>query len=177
MKKLLYTLLAVSIIFSACEKEEEETSNTGNNNTGNNTSSIVGKWNNTRLGTQYTDYDDDGTEYYNSYSEDTVANMPPLFSHYEFFNNGELEISGCVWWDNGPELITEHGTWHLDNDLLIISTNYPLIGVGDCGMFGNFGTINLLTNTHLELEVFCIYDQGSGSERHEYDYAFFERID
>ena len=33
MKKLLYTLLAVSIIFSACEKEEEEpTNNTNNNN-------------------------------------------------------------------------------------------------------------------------------------------------
>jgi len=33
MKKLLYTLLAVSVIFSACEKEEEEpTNNTNNNN-------------------------------------------------------------------------------------------------------------------------------------------------
>jgi len=33
MKKLLYTFLAVSLIFSACEKEEEEpTNNTNNNN-------------------------------------------------------------------------------------------------------------------------------------------------
>ena len=33
MKKLLYTLLAVSIIFSACKKEDEEpTNNTNNNN-------------------------------------------------------------------------------------------------------------------------------------------------
>ena len=33
MKKILYTLLAVSIIFSACKKEEEEpTNNTNNNN-------------------------------------------------------------------------------------------------------------------------------------------------
>jgi hypothetical protein len=30
MKKLLYTLLAVTIIFSACEKEEDENSNSGN---------------------------------------------------------------------------------------------------------------------------------------------------
>jgi hypothetical protein len=30
MKKLLYTFLAVSIIFSACEKEEEETNNNNN---------------------------------------------------------------------------------------------------------------------------------------------------
>ncbi len=33
MKKLLYTLLAVTIIFSACEKEEDDNSNSGNNNT------------------------------------------------------------------------------------------------------------------------------------------------
>tara|TARA_B100001142_G_scaffold244427_1_gene243723 strand:+ start:768 stop:1379 length:612 start_codon:yes stop_codon:yes gene_type:complete len=32
MKKLLYTLLAVSIIFSACKKEEDEPNNSGNNN-------------------------------------------------------------------------------------------------------------------------------------------------
>jgi hypothetical protein len=31
MKKILYTLLAVSVIFSACEKEEEETNNNNNN--------------------------------------------------------------------------------------------------------------------------------------------------
>jgi len=37
MKKLLYTLLAVSIIFSACEKEEEEP-------TSNNSPSIIGVW-------------------------------------------------------------------------------------------------------------------------------------
>jgi hypothetical protein len=45
MKKLLYTLLAVSIILSACEKEEEETNNTGNNNGSNNTTGlIIGSW-------------------------------------------------------------------------------------------------------------------------------------
>ena len=46
MKKLLYTLLAVSIIFSACKKEDEET-NSGNNNNNNNnntSTSIVGVW-------------------------------------------------------------------------------------------------------------------------------------
>ena len=46
MKKLLYTLLAVSLIYSACEKEEEETSNTGNNNNGSNNTlpSLIGTW-------------------------------------------------------------------------------------------------------------------------------------
>jgi hypothetical protein len=35
MKKLLYTLLAVSIIFSACKKEDEEPTNNNNNNNNN----------------------------------------------------------------------------------------------------------------------------------------------
>ena len=40
MKKLLYSLLTVSIIFSSCKKEEEEPTN--NTNT---TPSIIGSWN------------------------------------------------------------------------------------------------------------------------------------
>ena len=40
MKKLLYTLLAVSIIFSACEKEEETPTNNNNNN--NNSALVIG---------------------------------------------------------------------------------------------------------------------------------------
>jgi hypothetical protein len=35
MKKLLYTFLAVSIIFSACEEEDAAPANTNNNNSGN----------------------------------------------------------------------------------------------------------------------------------------------
>ena len=45
MKKLLYTLLAVLIIFSACEKEEESSSNNNsNNNTTGTIADIVGVW-------------------------------------------------------------------------------------------------------------------------------------
>tara|TARA_B100000795_G_scaffold266364_1_gene249453 strand:- start:98 stop:601 length:504 start_codon:yes stop_codon:yes gene_type:complete len=44
MKKLLYTLLAVSIIFSACEKEEEEPI-TNNNNNNNTSASVFDSWN------------------------------------------------------------------------------------------------------------------------------------
>ena len=48
MKKLLYTLLAVSIIFSACEEEDAAPTNTNNNNNNNNSSGtiadVVGVW-------------------------------------------------------------------------------------------------------------------------------------
>jgi hypothetical protein len=41
MKKLLYTLLTVSIVFSSCKKEDEKPTN----NTSVNTPSIIGSWN------------------------------------------------------------------------------------------------------------------------------------
>tara|TARA_B100000767_G_C19411770_1_gene388278 strand:+ start:63 stop:536 length:474 start_codon:yes stop_codon:yes gene_type:complete len=46
MRKLLYTLLAVSLIFSACEKEDDTPSNTNNNgnNTTNTIADVVGVW-------------------------------------------------------------------------------------------------------------------------------------
>ena len=45
MKKLLYTLLAVSIIFSACEKEEKNSSNNNSNNNSTGTiADVVGEW-------------------------------------------------------------------------------------------------------------------------------------
>ena len=43
MKKLLYTLLAISIIFSACEEDDATPSTNNNNNTGTITD-VVGVW-------------------------------------------------------------------------------------------------------------------------------------
>ena len=44
MKKLLYILLAVSLIFSACEEEVVAPTNNTNNNTGNNTDLSIGDY-------------------------------------------------------------------------------------------------------------------------------------
>ena len=43
MKKLLYTLLAVTIIFSACEKEAQQSPSSSNNNS-NNITELEGTW-------------------------------------------------------------------------------------------------------------------------------------
>jgi hypothetical protein len=70
MKKLLYTLLAVSLIFSACE-EEDTAPNTNNNTVVNNDpSNLIGEWH---------------SEYY--YSSD---NGPYTFYHkINFYSNGD----------------------------------------------------------------------------------------
>jgi hypothetical protein len=55
MKKLLYTFLAVSIIFSACEEEDASPANTNNNNSGNNNnpSNLIGDWHSEEVFDEY----------------------------------------------------------------------------------------------------------------------------
>ena len=101
MKKLLFTFLAVSIIFSACKKEEEVTpANT--NNTGNNNSSIIGKWN--AIYYSY-DYYEDGEQFVEEvyFGE---ANADPFYQ-LNFKINDELTIT--TWQETlaGDEIIDE----------------------------------------------------------------------
>jgi len=101
MKKLLFTFLAVSIIFSACKKEEEVTpANT--NNTGNNNSSIIGKWN--AIYYSY-DYYEDGEQFVEEvyFGE---ANADPFYQ-LNFKINDELTIT--TWQETlaGDEIVDE----------------------------------------------------------------------
>ena len=101
MKKILYTLLVISIIFSACKKEEEVTpANT--NNTGNNNSSIIGKWN--AIYYSY-DYYEDGEQFVEEvyFGE---ANADPFYQ-LNFKINDELTIT--TWQETlaGDEIIDE----------------------------------------------------------------------
>ena len=104
MKKLLYTLLAVSIIFSACE--EEDTAPSTNNNTGNNNSaSIEGLWTVTSetLTTPYGTYTTSNEEEFN------------WFSTIEFLNDAEGVVDGGLQGAQDDQFL-----WSIDSDTIYL---------------------------------------------------------
>ena len=127
MKKLLYTLLAVSIIFTACKKEDEEPTNPGNNNT-----SIIGAWTINTLILE------------SNISSDTL--LPEdigFFSNlnfitngilYETYTNGEIDTNEWVIiadslyiGEDGEDFVAHHQ---------VTNTNLILSGLVDENMFG-----------------------------------------
>ena len=137
MKKLLYTLLAVSLIFSACKKEDEEptnsgNNNTGNNNTGNNTTSIIGAWTINTLILES-----------NISSDTLIPEDIGFFSNlnfstngilYETYTNGEIDtnewviIADSVYiGEDGEDFVAQHQ---------VTNTNLILKGPVDENMFG-----------------------------------------
>ena len=113
MKKLLYTLLAVSLIFSACKKEEEEEPT--NNNTNITVQNIVGVWNINSLV-----YDDiDYTTVPGFESAAFIINSDNTFSQNVIFN-GDLDIDYGNWDLSGSDLILYYDTeeeirWSIDS--------------------------------------------------------------
>ena len=112
MKKILYTLLAVSIIFSACKKVEEEPTN---NNTNITVQNIVGVWNINSLV-----YDDiDYTTVPGFESAAFIINSDNTFSQNVIFN-GDLDIDYGNWDLSGSDLILYYDTeeeiqWSIDS--------------------------------------------------------------
>ena len=99
MKKLLYTLLAVSIIFSACDKEEESNSNSNINIT---VSNMTGIWKATSLIL-------DG------------ANQA-ILATILYKVNSDMTIEEDVEFNNNPgNIIDNSGTWELSGTNLIIN--------------------------------------------------------
>jgi len=179
MKKLLYTLLAVSIIFSACKKEDEEPNNTGNNNTGNNTTSIVGIWD-----LKYYEYDsyyinslnptdtthNSGTNYYTGVTSDCC--WP--FYLLEFQSNNEVKITTFTEGYQGQDsVITEFAAYHINGvNLNIYNEEWQTHSTPPI--------ISLLNNNNLHLtQDYFVTQNGNGTETETYygtTKYFFERI-
>jgi hypothetical protein len=91
MKKLIYSLLAVSIIFAACKKEEETNNPPAS-------ASIVGVWTTTSV-----DIDTSTTVTINGVVVDSLSgsgsitmtpNEADMFEEIEFTNNGKMFVDG-----------------------------------------------------------------------------------
>jgi len=151
MKKLLYTLLAVSIIFSACKKEDEvtptNTNNTGNNNTGNNTSSIIGKWN--AIYYSYDYYEDGehlvGDVYFGVDLDETVP-----FYHLDFKINDELIITTWQYTDGGDELVYINTPYYINGDDFYVNGDEWPFNINSSATPNN---ILLVNNTNLNFSM------------------------
>jgi hypothetical protein len=130
MQKLIYTLFAVSVIFTACKKEDEEPANSGNNNNYN--TSIIGAWTINTLILE------------SNISSDTL--LPEdigFFSNlnfsangilYETYTNGEIDTNEWVIiadslyiGEDGEDFVAQHQ---------VTNTNLILSGLVDENMFG-----------------------------------------
>ena len=125
MKKLLYTFLAVSIIFATCKKEDDSSSpNGGTNNT---SGSILGKWDLT----QYNVTSSEG--YYTNYPNGKVTTWDTSVNYtlpdtaflesitWEFFNNGTMEE---MMMDFGGGNDTDYYTWTKNGNTLALDTDW-----------------------------------------------------
>ena len=85
MKRLLYTFIALSFIFSSCEKEEES-NNSSNNNNSNLTltnQNIIGVWQINSLVYDNVDY----TNIVGFQNAQFIMNSDNIFTQNVFFNN------------------------------------------------------------------------------------------
>ena len=114
MKKLLHTFLAVLIIFTACEKEEEP-NNSSNDNISVTDQNIIGVWDINSLvydGINYTTVP--GFE-----SAPYIINSDNTFSQNVIFN-GDLDIDYGNWDLSGSDFILYYNTeeelrWSIDS--------------------------------------------------------------
>ena len=86
MQKLLYTFLALSIIFSACEEEVVEPSTNNNNN-----NSIAGNWQLNQVN------EGGGLETYNEYFVWALNDDGRGFSRYREDGTGTLVSFSLIW--------------------------------------------------------------------------------
>ena len=114
MKKLLYMLLAVSIIFVACKKEDEET-NLGNNN--NTTPSIVGVWTPTSV-----EKDSSLTTIIDGQTVNELNGEIMTYSGTETMTPEEADMTGTLEFTDNGQAITfdDTSTYSYSNNIVTI---------------------------------------------------------
>ena len=116
MKKLLYTFLAVSIIFAACKKEEDEVVTPVE-------PSIVGIWTPTSMsGTSSMSATVLG-EIVESF--DTTFTMTPTDAGWDFPNGMEFTSDGTMYVDEGDGMITTNSYTYSGNLLTVTDEGGP----------------------------------------------------
>ena len=173
MKKLLYTLLAVSIIFSACDKDDDNTSDSGNNNnSGNTTATIIGLWERTSDYITYTYgylHPTQGTEVVTSTTSE--SRNYPYNSETEFINFKSDGTYTSAYYFNGALNNTSTSNYYkLDNYLELITST---------GEVRSIFTITTLTNSTLIIDGSSYESNGTWSEPVSWESAdtiFFEYV-
>tara|TARA_Y100001968_G_C19221810_1_gene650101 strand:+ start:143 stop:655 length:513 start_codon:yes stop_codon:yes gene_type:complete len=149
MKKLLFLLISIPLIFSSCEKEEENPSNNNNNSNTGTSGSFYETWNVTSFVNIYTPTNGTPDEYNHTF-------LPNEYIHVTFLNQPHPDVPNHNWfivengyYDNSMVWtidIDSNGTYTKNNNDLIIEDDcgYP-VGVEDMNY-----VITLLTNNKLE---------------------------
>ena len=136
MKKLLYTFLAMSIIFSACKKEDDSPNN-GSNNT---LPSLIGTWEITNeTGTETSGYLEPGTGTEVVTSTENFNNNYPFDGYTKFYSFSSDGVFTTSYYINGS---LDH--YHADS-YLFEGNNLTLWMDGG----GSTYQITTLTNTTL----------------------------
>ena len=153
MKKLLFLLISIPLIFSSCEKEEENPSNNNNSNTGT-SGSFYGIWNVTSfvgVSTPQPGYGDEPSEYTheflpNEYCHVTFLDQPhpdePDYDYKWFIVENGYYDNSMIW------------TIDIDSNGTYIKNNNELSIIDECGGPVEIEDMNyvitLLTDNKLE---------------------------
>jgi len=120
MKKIIYTFLAVSIIFAACKKEEEEEEEDVVTPVA---ASIVGDWTPTSASVNYSTTATVMGQIV--YSSDTAFTMTPTDEGWDFPNGMEFTTDGTLYVDEGDGMITTNSYTYLGNLMTVTDEEGP----------------------------------------------------
>ena len=149
MKKLLFILITIPLIFSSCEKEEDDDDNQSNDNTN---TSIYGEWSLISFVNIWTPIDDTPLEYNHQF-------LPDEYCRVTFINNTSNEnlIVTNGYYDNSFLFTTyeDYGNYSKTNSILYFQYQGLGLPQGVEGIDDSEGPyfINILNNNSLEFFI------------------------